>query len=497
MSCPWPALGWPHWRDSFIRGCSGGPQGRRRIAMLGLAIAVVYAIHSNPVRGSADTSAAAKHIIVGPAVLISSDEPDSLHVESVVAVNPRDSQNVIAAVITFGRQRSGVAVYFTRDGGKRWARATSGTVPFLSPGLDPDVAFDAAGHAYLVSLADQGLAVWSSGDGGARWTGPTWVPGSWDRPWIIVDPVGLVRIAGKLPIKVIGSPAQDVLAITTSRDGGRSFDFPALMLPPPQTHVLNALSSFELLPDGKVLLMLQVFAPDQVRHEGRLVLVGHYDTLDLTAEEGSRIRRGPEFHTYGHGWEGKSAFGYGVAHIAVDRSGGSRHGRIYTTYLDLVDGFYRVMASTSVDGGATWTPPVTVSDAKTATDASNPAIAVDGNGSVGVVWNDRSGDPTDRCYRPFFAASFDGGVTFSPGQAISDSPACPVGRSIPGHLETDPVESTERFKNGGDTQGIAGIGQGFEVAWIGGPGELALWSTRIELAAPRSSSRPEWRLPRV
>jgi hypothetical protein len=422
-------------------------------------------------------------LVVQPGVAVSADEPAAAHVESVLAVNPREQRNLIAAVITFARERSGVVVYFSRDGGRSWTRAMHGIAPLLSPGLDPDLVFDSTGRAYLVSAGDHGLTVWTSDDGGGRWAGPTNVPGAWDRPWISVDPAGTVRILGKLPITVMGAAAQDTLALVTSRDEGRTFDFPALVLPPPQTHLLNVPSSFQQLPNGTLLVVLQVFAPDQVRRQGRSVLVGHYDTVDLAAEQGLSMSSGPEFHTYGHGWEGKSAFGYGFAHTVVDRTTGRRAGRLYMAYLDVVDHFFRVMVASSTDSGATWSPAVIVSSATTATDASNPAIAVDGEGNVGVVWNDRTSDPTNRCYRPFFSASFDGAATFTPGRPVSDALACPLHRAAPGHPEIDPIESTERFKNGGETQGIVGLQRGFQLAWIGGSAELGLWSTRVEVAA--------------
>jgi hypothetical protein len=49
-------------------------------------------------------------------------------------------------------------------------------------GLDPAVAFDQDGNAFVVSIDDE-LTVWKSTDGGFTWDGGAVVGGrAWDRP---------------------------------------------------------------------------------------------------------------------------------------------------------------------------------------------------------------------------------------------------------------------------------------------------------------------------
>src|SRR6202023_369479 len=115
-------------------------------------------------------------IAVLPGVEISADDPKTRHVESVVAVNPRDPLNLIAASMVFG-EASGVAVYSSRDGGRSWKRAANGALsrPLFGGGQDPALAFAPDGNAYLATIGHE-LALWKSSDGGQSWGEPAVVP---------------------------------------------------------------------------------------------------------------------------------------------------------------------------------------------------------------------------------------------------------------------------------------------------------------------------------
>src|SRR5216684_1558440 len=64
-------------------------------------------------------------ITVLPGGLISADDRASQHVESWLAMNPRDPLNLVAASIVLGAH-DWVAAYASRDGGKSWVRAAHG-----------------------------------------------------------------------------------------------------------------------------------------------------------------------------------------------------------------------------------------------------------------------------------------------------------------------------------------------------------------------------------
>lgn len=355
----------------------------------------------------------------------------------------------------------------------------------MFPGLDPAVTFDADGNAYLLTLTEE-VAAWKSTNGGGVWGEPVVLPGTWDRPWIDVDRTtqesmrGRVYVTGKLPIVVFGHTAQDVIGFSSSRDRGATFSFPRLLLPAPDREVLNIVSALQVLPDGRLVVALQNFPPVGLREP---VLAGSYPTI-VSSDGGRRFsepRPGPGFHSYGHAREGKSLFGLGGARLAVDTSKGARQGALYMAWLDVVDGVYRVKVASSTDGGATWSKPVQASPYRSATDQSNVALAVNGEGVVGVSWNDRRADPTDGCYQLYFAASGDGGATFPAERRMENKATCPLA------ADDDPVTSEYRFKNGGDTQGLVGLPDGsFHLAWIhGGAEEMQLWSSVLTVDRQR------------
>jgi len=446
-------------------------------------------------------------VAVQPGVAISADEREARHVESVLAIDPKDARNLIAASIVFGG-KAGIRVYASHDYGQTWAlgaRVDTGAGVF--PGLDPDVAFDGEGNAYLVTLSKE-VAVWKSTDGGRTWAGGAVVPGSGDRPFIRCLPAGpggepaRVLVSSKYGVMISGHPAaawapeHDMVSLSMSSDGGRSFASPRYLLLPPSMELLNVVTDLLVTPRGRAMLVLQTFRRDQDLMAP--LLTGSYTTMTWAPGAGfSPPRPLAEWHSYGHSNEGKSMFGLGFARLAADGSDRSaRRGRLYATWLDAVDGYYRVLAASSADEGVTWSAPVRVEDGPGKTDASNPAIAVDGGGVVGISWNDRRGDPTDRCYQTYFAASADGGASFSPNRAVDRGFTCPIGKPGPSATPdpaVDPVSSDYRFKNGGDTQGLVGLpGGGFHLAWINGAsGEMQLWSTSVRVGRAAPTRNPK------
>lgn len=456
------------------------------------------------------TSAAAPagvRIAVQPGVAISADEPHARHVESVLAVNPKNARNLVAASMVLD-DNGGIRVYTSRDGGGTWAAGSRADVASaVFPGIDPDVTFDSDGNAYLATLSKV-VQVWKSTDGGKTWSGGAAVPASGDRPFIRCLPAESdvrpprVLVSSKYGLMISERPAaawaaeHDIVSLSMSSDGGRSFGSPRFLLLPPERELLNVVGDLLVTPAGRPMLVLQTFGRDLDLLAP--VLTASYSTMTWRPEGGfSPPRPIARWHSYGHSNEGKSLFGLGFARVAIDRAGRSEsRGRLFATWLDAVEGFYRVMAAYSEDEGQTWSAPIRVDDGSSATDASNPAIAVDGRGIVAITWNDRRGDPTERCYQTYFAASADAGASFSANRLIDRGFTCPIGRPGPSaapDTTVDAVSSEYRFKNGGDTQGLVGLPEGgFHLAWINGAsGEMQLWSTvvRVDRVAPSLASR--------
>lgn len=91
-------------------------------------------------------------------------------------------------------------------------------------------------------------------------------------------------------------------------------------------------------------------------------------------------------------------------------------GTIHVVWHEASADRFEVLYSRSTDGGATFAPAVTVSGVG---EAQVPAIAVDGDGVISVVWEGGGGDTR----AILFSRSTDGGATFSPPATLAPAHA--------------------------------------------------------------------------
>ncbi|HEV8358936.1 MAG TPA: sialidase family protein [Candidatus Thermoplasmatota archaeon] len=94
--------------------------------------------------------------------------------------------------------------------------------------------------------------------------------------------------------------------------------------------------------------------------------------------------------------------------LAADTSGGAHDGRLYAVWEDARWDGHDIAASWSDDSGATWTEPVKVNQDTTANAQwmSRPTVGADG--TLHVLYMDRSFDPADKLYDAVHAWSADG-----------------------------------------------------------------------------------------
>jgi len=404
-----------------------------------------------------------------------SQQPDgALMVEPLLAVDPTDAGHLVATSMAFTEEEAGTMVFSSRDGGRTWqAGREVGAASRVFPSVDPTLDFAPDGTPYLATLHD-GFAVWKRGDNDTAWIRTGTVPGgSYDRQWLRFDRTGgehhgRLYSAGKIPIQVTGSPAQDVAAFSWSDDGGATFRSPQLVLPDPTAGSLNIVSGLVVLEDGSLLAPYHfIHWPDAGIPEGESWAPRLMDgeIAVLRSRDGRQweapVRIG-HMRKWGQGAQTGMVKGMHSGGLAV--GGGSVH----AVWSDILDGFLQVMAARSTDGGAIWGPAVRVNQGGLSSNHSNPGIAVDGRGNVGVLWNDRRDDPEDRCFRPYLAVSRDGGMTFASEVALAAEPLCPP---------------AGRWMNGGETQGLVGLPEGgFHAVWVGrGDAQPTsrLYSTRI------------------
>jgi hypothetical protein len=95
-------------------------------------------------------------------------------------------------------------------------------------------------------------------------------------------------------------------------------------------------------------------------------------------------------------------------HLKVDSAG-----TLHLVYADSISrrGF-DILYTRSVDGGASWSPPVTLNDDSTSRHQYHPALAVDGT-TVTVSFYDRRNDPNNCLSQVYATQSTNGGLSWS------------------------------------------------------------------------------------
>jgi hypothetical protein len=99
-------------------------------------------------------------------------------------------------------------------------------------------------------------------------------------------------------------------------------------------------------------------------------------------------------------------------------------------------------------------------------------ISVNRDGVVGVMWYDRRDYPDNSGYVPRFAASLDGGVTFTSSVLLSTAPNALAAQ-----------KGADFLANGGDTAGLVAAADGrFHALWIDNrTGVQQVWTTPISV----------------
>jgi len=74
-----------------------------------------------------------------------------------------------------------------------------------------------------------------------------------------------------------------------------------------------------------------------------------------------------------------------------------------------------ILLSRSVNGGRTWTAPVTVNTDASSADQLMPSLAVSKSGAISVAWLDNRNDSANVNYDVYMATSYNGGQSFGSG----------------------------------------------------------------------------------
>jgi hypothetical protein len=182
----------------------------------------------------------------GPDVQATQSNPNQSRSESVVAINPTDTSNLIAASKKFidpVKYHFTVAPVFSKDSGATWAEATLPKPGSWDGMTDPVLAFNQLGHAFLVveplrfdpnDITPTGIQVFRSTNGGQTWSQPQSliegrrVDRNDDKSWMACDRSNNPATNGRI---YVAWGVGGALRLARSLDGGQTWlgagDLPA------------------------------------------------------------------------------------------------------------------------------------------------------------------------------------------------------------------------------------------------------------------------------
>jgi len=376
-----------------------------------------------------------------PNIKLNTDATTELQNEEQVAVDPTNPNNLVAAWRDFrlGYRQCGWA--YTHDGGTSWTEGGLISQTPYNRDSDPGIVANSAGDFYAVILSfDQfseanGLFVPVSFDKGNTWF--AYLDGI-DTPSFFFEDKELMAVDNT------GGPNDGNLYIAWTRFGNGT-DIYCIT----STNGLS-FGSLKLVSDGGGSVQWPV---PVVRNDGAVVVAWFSYGLsairyDISTDEGQTwgtdrtLATTTFFPSQLNGGVGVFPF----PALASDITGGPYDGRLYCSFVDLAaDGNLDLYFTMSTDGGTTWSTRQRINDDPVGNmiDQFHPWTSVNKDGVITVAWYDRRLDPANLNFDMYIAHSFDGGVTWTPNQRVtnvSSSPfnAAAYGKSLQQFQPLDP-----------------------------------------------------------
>jgi hypothetical protein len=299
---------------------------------------------------------------------------------------------------------------------------------------DPTLAVDRAGNYFLSSLQRDGrllvIGLARSTDGGRTFARPVTTRGLEpagfnDKSWMVADDTGgafdgQLYLAWTESATEDGAPSRILLARST--DHGLTLGAPMALTAYDDQQRTGV--SLAVGPNGEVYVAWpEIHPPDYLT--GSMVVTRSLDGGVTWSPLASVADFQPP--PWDDVCESSAVAGhvrsFSMPNLAVDRSDGPARGRVYFTYLggtagDAGDVFLQALDPALAPIGG----PVRVNDDQTTNDQAFPAMAVGGDGTVGVAFLDRRRDPYNHQFELFFAVSRDGGAHFQRNRRISQVP---------------------------------------------------------------------------
>lgn len=462
--------------------------------------------------GAASYAQPARHTItVGTNVQVSAARPHWQHFEVMLAVDPRDPDLMIACSIVLVPEKAKhtTVVYSSRDGGATWKPTLAALDPKMKLSSDPACLFTPQGTAiFSYEVAFQSLpdtfVINRSDDGGATWPYHARLSVAsryLDRQFLVATDRSLYMTAATFRKSLdADGPASLLwgLALLRSEDNGKTWKWAPTRFAP-TGKIMGEPGNCAVSPDHALLCAF-----------------GESSTPEAPVPA---ARYAPEAIKVAVSRDGGESLGLPVTvastpgsgtmdsipHIAVDHGSKDFSNRAYLVWGNVLpDGSMQILCAHSADDGATWSSATIVGENESGVANYMPQIAVNPGGVVGVMWYHRNG-VDDAGYTPEFAASFDGGDTFTApvkiskaDQVVGGSETWPIFATVSGQLaspfeaagapkKTGAIEMTlmrfPKHATGGETTGLVADRNGvFHALWTDDrTGFDQLWTAAIKV----------------
>ena len=349
-----------------------------------------------------------------------------------------------------------------------------------------------------VGKACASMHVWRSENGGVTWQPASEIPcnPSWDHEQIVVDATK-GRYAGRIYLGVLYDYPVYRVGVFRSDDDGRTWIGPSEAANGGGTIGINDVTPM-VLSDGTLVMPYGDFdfLPEKRKSKG--TATSNFWTVAST-DGGVTFSEPRKAVSQTWNLDDKETKIAGFGKFAADVEGPKFRDRMYTTWEDARSGKYKILFSYSADRGKTWSEPKPI-DASSPAAASQwqPAIAVNKDGVVAVTWFDGR-NPSDRHeYNQYLAVSVDGGESFTPPVTVSSAPSHPDG---PGNSQLSPmiwihegeialslISAASRWGSGGDYMGLAADKAGvFHPFWADArSGTFQVYTADVRVEVPKA-----------
>jgi hypothetical protein len=375
-------------------------------------------------------------------IRVSGDAPVSIGlpgkslIEPHLAIHPTNADHLLGAAIVRdtnanmadaeNRKKVRCASFVSLDGGASCQRhdfpITDCGDPWVAILADGQAVFAAAGgDPQLPQQGEGGLVVYHSPDGGRTWDEhPAGLGRAADHPTIAVDAGSPQRTSSLYAVfgqdfRGDNGVLRSAVVVVRSKTGGKAFD-PPVSIHPNNLYILA--ETPVVLSDGTLIVSyVEAAQPD-----GRTHLIRRRAWVVSSADGGYDFSR-PLFVNEACG---SPTVTFAQSALAVDRSSGPFRDRLY--FACNQPATHQILVSASADRGVSWSasvPAHTVASGDTSVSRKVMAMAVNMQGTLGVVWSESRTDAAGPCFDAYFSASSDGGATFEPQQRISNKTSCP------------------------------------------------------------------------